>query len=352
MSRPASPPPARVVGGEEGLVAADLGPLPVRLPPAERLAGAVRLRPQVARALEEDAGRDVPLALGVDQEARPVPVRDRVADQPLQPRSPRVRVERDRPRRQQHRLERHPPAGPFRVLQVAGDRRVVVEPGDAAAVLQRQPGVAVGVVVLEVEQVALGHEPVEVGALGGADPLAAQLAPLADARGGRRHHVHARGVVVRLDDGHDLPALLGVAERRDHDVDRAVLEALEPVGRGDADQRQRHVQAPGEVGREIGLEADELPRRIDGAEQRIVVLHPHHEGAAPLDVVDRVHLRRRRDGPRRQQGGDQERQPGEEAPTPSGRPGPDRAARGIVGAAGGEGPEQTGTGLRHRRVPR
>ena len=117
--------------------------------------------------------------------------------------------------------------------------------------------------------------------------------------------------------------------------------------------RVRWRKTPGEVGGEIGLEADELPRRIDGAEQRIVVLHPHHEGAAPLDVVDRVHLRRRRDGPRRrQQGGDQERQPGEEAPTPSGRPGPDRAARGIVGAAGGEGPEQTGTGLRHRRVPR
>ena len=60
--------------------------------------------------------------------------------------------------------------------QQVADRDVVVEPADAAAAAQRQPGVAVAAEGLELDQEAAGDLGVEQGSLGRADRLPARSA--------------------------------------------------------------------------------------------------------------------------------------------------------------------------------
>ena len=67
-----------------------------------------------------------------------------------------------------------------------------------------------------------------------------------------------------------------------------LLQELDAVGRDDRHELELDAEALGDVGGEIGLEADDLARGIEKAERPVVGLGAHDQRALLLDVVEHV----------------------------------------------------------------
>jgi hypothetical protein len=145
--------------------------------------------------------------------------------------------------------------------------------------------------------VELRHPPIVIGALDGADFLALELRPGGQLRRFLRQHVGAAGIVIGLDHADDLAALRRVAQRRDDQVDTALLQEFHPVGGCHRHRLELDAEPLGDVLGEVRLHADDLAAGIDEAPGLVVILDADDDGAALLDLGERV-LRRGRLGNR------------------------------------------------------
>ena len=210
-------------------------------------------------------------------------------------------LHRQTPWLRQDRFERHFVVAPFRLLQFADDRRVVVRERHAVSVTQRRVSFGGSRESDAFDAVFLLQLLVVERALDQAHLLAFELVPALQFFGFLRHHIRARRVVIGLDDVDRLAALGRVAHRRNHQIDLPLLQELDPVRCDDGRQLELNAETLRDIGGKIGLEADDLPRRIEITKGPVIGLRSDDENTFFLDVVQHVGIHRARTDEREQQ---------------------------------------------------
>src|SRR5450755_956427 len=224
----------------------------------------------VARFLRKLGGLDAPLRFEPLDDARLVPfhhgLRQHIAEALL------ALLDRESPRNEKNRIERHLVATPLGLLHFTDDGGVVIRKRGAVAVLERGIGFRGPRKSNAVDAIFLLQLLVVERALDEADLFAAKRLPALETRRLRRQDIGAGTVVARIHDVDGLPALRRIAHGRDHDVDLALLQELNAVGGNHRHQLQLDAETLGYVGGEIGLEADDLAGWVEKTERPVVSL--------------------------------------------------------------------------------
>ena len=181
-------------------------------------------------------------------------------------------------------VERHLVVRPLRVGEALGERGVVIDPADAVALHAAPTSASAWPLKATMSAPYFSA----TGLLYQAPWMPQTFWPLSCSQVFRpafllREHVDAGGVVERLDDADDLPAVRLVVHGRDHQVDLALLQELHAVRRDDRHELELDAELLGDVACAMsGSKPTIAPRRIAEAERLVVGLGADDEHAALL----------------------------------------------------------------------
>ena len=280
--------PAELLGGNQGAFTAFERPVAGLVAATGEVAGLILPLPDLPSLPKIGRWRQLPLLFQFLKVAIAVPGRDLVAEQPVEASSRFLLPDGDRPGRDEARRQGNAEAVPPPGRQSAQQIDFIVQPADAMTVAQGERRFAGRVERDGLHQETLAGQAVPYRTLHAAERPAAKVLPAQNAGIGPQQDVGAIAVILRFDHGDQPAAAEVVAQRRDHDVDLAARELLQPIRARHPNQPGRHAHRFGQTVRHVDVVAHQLAGFVAHPERMVVPLYADDQVSPCANLVQPV----------------------------------------------------------------